>query len=560
MGYQYLNMHFMLPVLLSSLALSCTEGRGVNGGFSCAACTVLFGMTDQLAQIHNETLLVASLRLCEMIPHPLGSYCKEAVETLEPILINVKMSQVFTPDVLCYSLGMCYLDPGHGFCHLFPRPRYNFRHTVQRAEKLVAPVRHKWDRHVTRLNYDLCRLPGIHQLCELIGANWVKMAPAIDLDEDMFSLVEFARGSHWRGRDCRDWDRDSHPGLQPRGGDIDADYNCNGIWGRNPDTGKAFEEELCDSSGARGLIVLGDSVSAHFHFPQAWMNPLLISRETLHNYTGPLLDELDWPQLGYTTGYMNTSEPLLIKGETDSLYLRLRAHNRCNHRDYQNVCRNGASSEDLLQYVRNVARSANSSKPAVVLYAAFGNDVCNSYADTVKHMTTPKRFRQNVLYVLKYLNDTLPPGSHVLLIGLVDGGFIFPTMADRLHPLGQLRGDVRYKDVYRWFTCMEIGPCVGWMTPNATLRNIASQTSVKLNQVLQDLAVSNKFSTFELHYLENPIMQVFSEWRAQGKPIWQLIDPIDSLHPNQKNGEPCRAGLNDDRPTRPPVISISSDR
>ena len=47
--------------------------------------------------------------------------------------------------------------------------------------------------------------------------------------------------------------------------------------------------------------------------------------------------EADWPQLGFATGFRNSSMPRLVTGNTDSLYLRLRARNRCNHRDYHNL-------------------------------------------------------------------------------------------------------------------------------------------------------------------------------------------------------------------------------
>jgi hypothetical protein len=33
----------------------------------------------------------------------------------------------------------------------------------------------------------------------------------------------------------------------------------------------------------------------------------------LHNYTEPLLNELDWPHLGFATGLINKKEKLLIK-------------------------------------------------------------------------------------------------------------------------------------------------------------------------------------------------------------------------------------------------------
>ena len=68
---------------------------------------------------------------------------------------------------------------------------------------------------------------------------------------------------------------------------------------------------------------------------------------------------------------------VMLKGVTDSLYLKLRARNRCNHRDYQNLSRNGASSCDGLTYVKSLARSQSQDKPALVLYGMYGNDVCN---------------------------------------------------------------------------------------------------------------------------------------------------------------------------------------
>jgi acyloxyacyl hydrolase len=89
-------------------------------------------------------------------------------------------------------------------------------------------------------------------------------------------------------------------------------------------------------------------------------------------------------------------------------------------------------------------------------------------------MTSAVALRKNVMNVLNTLNDVLPVGSHVILIGLVDGGFIYPAMANRMHPLGQLRGNIRYSDVYTWFNCMEIGPCSAWMNSNVTLRKMAT--------------------------------------------------------------------------------------
>jgi hypothetical protein len=45
--------------------------------------------------------------------------------------------------------------------------------------------------------------------------------------------------------------------------------------------------------------------------------------------------------------------------------------------------------------------------------------------------------------------------------------------------------------------------------------------------------MTQKFHNFKLHYLDNPLGEVMDEWVKQGYKIWQLIDPIDSLHPSQ---------------------------
>ncbi|KAJ9586401.1 hypothetical protein L9F63_019953 [Diploptera punctata] len=358
-------MHYFFKYILTFLLLSYVEGRGVNGGFSCAACTIVSGIADQLAQIHNETLLAASLRLCKMLPSGVENYCIDAVKILEPILVNPKLSEVFTPDAFCYSINICYLDPGRDYCHLFPKPQRNFRNNIQDIKNLVVAsyvgsgLNHNgFHRHLKQIAFDLCHIPGIRELCEMFDRSWARIQPAVDADGDLFSIVRAARGSFWRGQDCHDWDKNSYPGRQPLKSDAMFDSNCNGIWGIDDKTGKPWEDLLCKDFESRGVIYIGDSVGAHFHFPEPWINPLLISEETLHNYTQPLLDELDWPHLGFATGFMNTTEPLLIKGVTDSLYLKLRARNRCNHRDYQNLSRNGASSFDGMTYVKSLSRES----------------------------------------------------------------------------------------------------------------------------------------------------------------------------------------------------------
>ena len=87
----------------------------------------------------------------------------------------------------------------------------------------------------------------------------------------------------------------------------------------------------------RGIVYIGDSVGAHFHAPTTWFTPSLLSTGILANVSYVISNEFNWPDVGFATGFRNaTYMPKLIFDEqVDSLYLRLRRRNLCNHRDYQ---------------------------------------------------------------------------------------------------------------------------------------------------------------------------------------------------------------------------------
>ncbi|CAG2064915.1 unnamed protein product [Timema podura] len=52
------------------------------------ACTIVSGIAGQLAVLHNETFFNESLRLCQMLPGALRTYCDSIVQTLEPIFTD----------------------------------------------------------------------------------------------------------------------------------------------------------------------------------------------------------------------------------------------------------------------------------------------------------------------------------------------------------------------------------------------------------------------------------------------------------------------------------------
>lgn len=65
----------------------------------------------------------------------------------------------------------------------------------------------------------------------------------------------------------------------------------------------------------------------------------------------------------------------------------------------------------------------------------FGFLFFHRKADSVTAMTTPEQLHSSILKSLHYLNRLLPKGSHVILVGLADGTFLWDNMHDRYHPL-----------------------------------------------------------------------------------------------------------------------------
>lgn len=86
-------------------------------------------------------------------------------------------------------------------------------------------------------------------------------------------------------------------------------------------------------------------------------------------------------------------------------------------------------------------------------------------------MTTPKEIQENLLAALAKLDGILPAGSDVVVVGLIDARYLFDSLHDRIHPIGWTRQDVTYQNLYEWFDCLDVTPCRGWLSSNATLRN-----------------------------------------------------------------------------------------
>uniref|UniRef100_A0A8I3WQV5 Acyloxyacyl hydrolase n=1 Tax=Callithrix jacchus TaxID=9483 RepID=A0A8I3WQV5_CALJA len=500
---------FFLPLLQSSASPPYEDQSRLShsNGHTCVGCVLVVSVIEQLAQVHNSTVQGAMERLCSYLPEKLflKTTCYLIIDKFGSDIIKL-LSADMNADVVCHTLEFCKQNIGQPLCHLYPLPK-----------------------KYSRSGSDICSLPFLAKVCQKIKLAIEQSVPFKDVDSDKYSIFPTLRGYHWRGRDCNDSDESVYPGRRPDSWDVHQDSNCNGIWGVDPKDGVPYEKKFCEGSQPRGIILLGDSAGAHFHISPEWITASQMSLNSFISLPTALTDELDWPQLSGATGFLASTAGIKEK----SIYLRLWKRNHCNHRDYQNISRNGASSRNLKTFIESLSRNKMLDHPAIVIYAMIGNDVCNGKRDTVPAMTTPEKFYSNVMQTLKYLNSHLPNGSHVIFYGLPDGTFLWDNLHDRYHPLGQLNKDVTYAQLYSFLNCLQVSPCHGWMSSNKTLRTLTSERAEQLSNTLKKIAAKEKFTNFNLFYMEFAFHEIIQEWQKRGGQPWQLIEPVDGFHPNE---------------------------
>jgi len=133
------------------------------------------------------------------------------------------------------------------------------------------------------------------------------------------------------------------------------------------------------------------------------------------------------------------------------------------------------------------------------------------------------------LEVLGNFSQTLPMGSHVLFMGLAQGGILWDLLHARTHPIG-----APYSAVYDFMNCLQISPCWGWMNSNATIRNITNTWAVKLSGVYNEIISTHKYPNFDMVYYPFPLEQMIKIWISRGGEAWQLVEPVDGFHPSQR--------------------------
>jgi len=341
--------------------------------------------------------------------------------------------------------------------------------------------------------------------------------PLLDTDKDYFSPIHtMFRGADWRGMDCDDSRDNVRPGLMKDESAL-SDSNCNGISGVDSQ-GRLYEDLFCHSveesqSSLKQVVMFGDSASSHFHIPAEWFHLQNISKIL------SALNELDWPEKSWGTGFIND-----IDGE--SIYLRMRRKNRCIHRGYQNVGHNGARAKDFVEQITALSPPQPGEKPYLAMMAYIGNDVCKKHP---KDITTDADFVAQITQGLEKLDSVAPPGSKLLTMGLVDATILWDEMWNRTHPLG-----VSYANVYEFLQCATSNPCNTYLTSNATMRAYSRQRSLRLSQLLQETTqqYQGKLKNIDLDYMDFPLQKALNYVKSVGVSPALLIEPVDGFHPS----------------------------
>ncbi|GAM20502.1 hypothetical protein SAMD00019534_036770 [Acytostelium subglobosum LB1] len=482
-------------------------GGRAGGGIPCAACTILLTLLEQYSDIHEQSIDKSMQEVCKFFPDKISPICTYLVEKYGDEVIQYFMLYKHSDEV-CHAMNICTVQS----CRLFNNVTSVFNGPYKPRPALEQIEMQRFDENP----WD-----WIKNLFNRFGNDHV---PLEDIDGDKYSLDSTLRGYSWRGKDCDDIDRDVYPGTIGDTHNGLIDWNCNGIKGVN-DKGVAWEEELCGTSGQLGIILVGDSVGAHFSIPPQWLTAADINSTTYQGMVGILENELDWPHKSAITAWAsNTTE----SGPIDSVYHRLRERNLCNHRDYQNTGVNGARSGNVADgNILGVARNQEKDHPVILFYELVGNDVCSGHHD-LDHMTTPAEFANNTLRTLEYLDTILPMGSHIVFTGLADGRILWDTLWNRTHPIG-----ASYEQVYDFLNCLEASPCWGWMNSNETVRDLTTARAVELSAVYPEIIKNYTYTHFDMQYYEFPFPEINAIWTAEGGQTWQLIEPCDGFHPNQ---------------------------
>ena len=227
----------------------------------------------------------------------------------------------------------------------------------------------------------------------------------------------------------------------------------------------------------------------------------MMHKGTFDDLLPRMADELDLPHESGYTGHTNTPYP------SHSIYKYLRNWNLCNNNDFQNIGVNGGDSGNTMGNIQALNRGKEDF-PLLMFLELIGNDVCKKSFDS---MRKPADFKVNVLKLLDYLDNKVPAGSHLIILGLGDGDLLYDNLHDSIHPLG-----VTYSDVYDFLNCLNISPCWGWLNSNDTVREFTTKRAQNLSLVYKEIIAEKQYKNFDMVYYDFPAMEILERKVLEG--------------------------------------------
>eukprot|EP00762_Andalucia_godoyi_P002204 ANDGO_07579.mRNA.1 acyloxyacyl hydrolase-like protein len=506
----------------NSSSLERIQALAKEDSSGCLICTAIVGIAKNVGADQSAFISKEAQKLCDILDEKTRPVCSLIVEMgvseIEKLLL-----QSVTPGKVCSTLGLCK-NCKLGSTHV---------QASSPQTQLKTEDENLWAAYNVAMVLGLSkRISGIHSSNETVsdvssraGGFMDTQTAWPDVDGDGFGALPLYRGSDWRGRDCNDFSKKVRPGLnefsmavkldiaEDAANHTDAnawslvDYDCNGVPHR-------LENKLCANSEVKQIVMFGDSASSAFSLPVSWLH-----LKDMGSIPHEFLLEFDVPQTSYSTGRTDD-----IDGK--SIYLRMLARNRCNHRQIANVGKNGAEMKDLVHQVELLGLDQTRDKPILGFMAYVGNDVCEASLD---EMTPVEEFRQQYIDGLRKLDSVAPPGSKLLSMGLVDGRILYDTMSQLPHPLG---GTVA--EFYEFLTCVGSNPCGTWLTSDVDTRNKASAHAALLSQTVAEVVQSTAgtFKNIEVAYFDFPLEQAFELLHRDNLPAKDLIGGVDCFHPS----------------------------
>ena len=252
------------------------------GGTKCAGCTIVLILVESLADVHGTSIADEFAKLCTRLPVILREPCDEFVTVFGPIIVPM-LEAKHTADAVCLAINFCGGGAAGPVCRLLNAPD-----DLRREAAAVAGARAELaKREQQRLRAkERSRETPWDWLLKRMEYTFNSHLPFDDLDNDTFSNAQEFRGWSWRGKDCNDFDRNVRPGRDSRGLSAAVDWNCNGISGSDPASGRPYEETLCQDVPQYGIAYIGDSAGAHFHIPPQYMNASQIQESTVRRRGG----------------------------------------------------------------------------------------------------------------------------------------------------------------------------------------------------------------------------------------------------------------------------------